>query len=102
MLIGVAASLDTPARQALVPNLVGRAELGNALALTIAQRRFAQIAGPALAGVALAAAGPALCYAVDTVSWVAMLGALFLIRTRPRAVAGRLAMSPRSLAEGFR
>jgi MFS family permease len=102
MLIGVAASLDNPARQALVPNLVGRAELGNALALTIAQRRFAQIAGPALAGVALAAAGPALCYAVDTVSWVAMLGALFLIRTRPRAVAGRRAMSPRSLVEGFR
>jgi len=100
VLVGVATSLDNPARQALVPNLVPRAELSNALALTIAQRRFAQIAGPALAGVALAAAGPALCYAVDSASWFAMLGALLLLQSRPRA-AGRQVMSTRSLGEGW-
>jgi MFS family permease len=100
-LIGVANALDNPARQALVPNLVARTELTNALALTNAQRRFAQIAGPALAGVALASAGPALCYGVDTVSWSAMLGALLMIRTQPRA-GGRPMISARSVAEGFR
>jgi MFS family permease len=102
MLIGVATSLDNPARQALVPNLVARTELTNALALTNAQRRFAQIAGPALAGLALAAAGPALCYGVDTVSWLAMLGALALLKTRPRAGGGRQVLSVRALGEGWR
>jgi MFS family permease len=102
VLIGIATSLDNPARQALVPNLVPRGELTNALALTNAQRRCAQIAGPALAGVALAAAGPALCYAVDTVSWFAMLAALLLLETRPRAGGGRRGMSARSLGEGVR
>lgn len=102
VLIGVATSLDNPARQALVPNLVDRAELTSALALTNAQRRFAQIAGPALAGLALAAAGPALCYAVDAVSWFAMIGALLLLRSRPRGGGGRGAMSLQALGEGFR
>src|SRR5581483_10318590 len=102
MLIGVATSLDNPARQALVPNLVARTDLTNALALTNAQRRFAQIAGPALAGVALAAVGPALCYAVDTASWFAMLGALLLIRLHPPAAARRPALSVRALGDGWR
>jgi MFS family permease len=102
VLIGVAASVDNPARQALVPNLVARTELTNALALTNAQRRSAQIAGPALAGVALAAMGPALCYAVDTVSWLAMLTALLLIRAQPRAEGGRRAVSVAALGAGFR
>jgi len=101
MLIGVATSLDNPARQALVPNLVARTDLTNALALTNAQRRFAQIAGPALAGVALAAVGPALCYGVDTASWLAMLAALLMLRTRPSA-AGRPAVSLKALGEGCR
>jgi MFS family permease len=101
-LIGVATSLDNPARQSMVPNLVGRAELTSALALTNAQRRFAQIAGPALAGVALAVVGPAFCYGVDTASWFAMLGALALIRLAPRADAGRPALTARALGEGWR
>jgi MFS family permease len=102
VLIGVATSLDNPARQALVPNLVARTELANALALTNAQRRFAQIAGPSLAGVALAAVGPALCYGVDTISWLAMLGALALLQARPRGEGGRPGLSARALGEGFR
>jgi MFS family permease len=101
-LIGLATSLDNPARQALVPNLVPRANLTNALALTNAQRRFAQIAGPSLAGLTLAVAGPALCYGVDTVSWLAMLGALLLLRTPPRAAGARRGVTLRAVGAGWR
>lgn len=102
MLTGVVTALDNPVRQALIPNLVPRAELTNALAVTNAQRRFAQVAGPALAGVALAAAGPALCYGVDAVSWGAMLGALAMIRAPLRAGGGRQPLSLGALREGCR
>jgi MFS family permease len=100
-LLGAATSLDTPARQTLITNLVPRVELTNALALTNAQRRVAQIAGPALAGVALAVTGPWLCYAVDAFSRLAIVGALLLVRARSQTARGRQAVSVHSLREGF-
>jgi len=92
-------SLETPARQALPPNLVPRTELTNALALTNAQRHVAMIAGPSLAGIALGFVGPALCYGVDAISWLAMAFSLTCITT-PLSAAGRRAISFNSLKEG--
>jgi MFS family permease len=80
VLIAFATALETPGRQAAVPNLVPTEQLSPAIALNTFQRSLAMIVGPALAGVALAVAGPALCYTVDAASWLAMLVALVLIR----------------------
>ena len=44
-------SIDNPSRQALVPNLVSREHLANALALNITQRQMGMIAGPSIAGL---------------------------------------------------
>ena len=77
------AAIENPPRQAIVPSLVPAAELTSAVALNTTQRSVASILGPSLAGVALAVSGPALCYMVDAGSWLAMLLALALIRTRP-------------------
>ncbi|NIO11601.1 MAG: MFS transporter [Deltaproteobacteria bacterium] len=99
--LAVFSSLETPARQALPPNLVPRPELANALALTNAQRHVAMIAGPSLAGLALGFVGPALCYGVDAVSWLAMAFSLVCIRT-PLKGGGRRALSFTALAEGVR
>jgi MFS family permease len=65
-------SLETPARQSIVPNLVPREELAQILALQGTQRYVPIIAGPSLAGVVLAVFGPAACYMVDALSWLAM------------------------------
>ena len=48
-------------------------DLSRALAISSTQRQIATIAGPSIAGLVLAVAGPALCYAVDAISWLIML-----------------------------
>ncbi|TMA95715.1 MAG: MFS transporter [Deltaproteobacteria bacterium] len=75
-------SLEQPSRQSMIPNLVPREQMAQALALQGTQRYVPVIAGPSIAGVVHALFGPAVCYAVDAFSWVAMLSALVLLRTR--------------------
>ncbi|MCC6237287.1 MAG: MFS transporter [Dehalococcoidia bacterium] len=93
-------ALETPSRQAAVPNLVPSAHLSSAIALNTAQRSAAMVSGPALAGVLLATVGAAPCYAVDAVSWLAMLGAVATIRA-PLQAAVRGTVSVRAVTEGL-
>ncbi|HXT54665.1 MAG TPA: MFS transporter, partial [Candidatus Eisenbacteria bacterium] len=81
-LLALFGSLESPSRQAIVTNLVPAEDLSRALAIFSSQRQIATIAGPSIAGIVLAFAGPAACYAVDAISWLIMLGALALIRTQ--------------------
>src|SRR5258706_5491530 len=95
-------SLESPSRQAIVSNLVPTAVLQRAWAITSTQRQIATIAGPSLAGVVLAFAGPAVCYAIDAISWLVMLSALLLIRTPLPERGGWRSISLGSLRDGFR
>jgi MFS family permease len=97
--LALCSSIENPARQAIVPNLVPRSHLTSALALNSTQRNVAQILGPSLAGLVLGATGAGPCYAVDAVSRIAMVAALALLRFQPRAEA-RSAISLQSLREG--
>jgi len=101
MLFALSTSLETPARQSLVPNLVPPSALTSALALNSTQRQVSIIAGPSVAGIALAFSGPALCYAVDALSWLAMIGSLFLLRAPTQPVSGPRPISLNSLKEGI-
>jgi hypothetical protein len=56
----------------MIPNLVPRDHLAQALALQRTQRYLPVIAGPSIAGLVLAFSGPAACYAIDACSWLAM------------------------------
>jgi MFS family permease len=94
-------SLEVPSRQAIVTNLVPAEDLSRALAIFSTQRQIATIAGPSIAGVVLAFAGPALCYAVDAFSWLVMLGALALIRTQLPERGGWRTITLESLRAGF-
>lgn len=100
VLLALSAALDSPARQAMVPNLVPPGELTEALTLTNAQRTLGNIAGPSLAGLVLSFASAAICYTVDAVSWVVMLWALRLMRGPLQAAAGRRAVSFAALGSG--
>ncbi len=75
-----AAAFDSPARQALVPSLVPRERLTNALSLSGTAFQVATIAGPSLAGVVIATWGVATVYLVDAVSFIAVLVVLLIIR----------------------
>ena len=100
-LLALFSSLETPARQSIIPNLVPREHLAQALAFQGTQRYVPIIAGPSLAGVVLALFGPAACYTVDALSWLAMLSSLTLLRTKLQAGRGWSAVSFRSLGEGL-
>lgn len=94
-------ALETPSRQAIVPNLVPAADLSSAIALNNAQLSAATIVGPSLAGILLAFSGPVACYALDAVSWFAMVAALLAIR-RPLQIATRGRVSLEALRAGLR
>jgi len=90
---GVGRALDIPARQAYVTDLVGRADVPNAVALNSVVFNGARIVGPAVAGLLIARFGVALAFLLNALSFVAVLAALAAIRTEGRPdPAGRLGL----------
>jgi MFS family permease len=101
LFLALFSSLEQPARTAIIPNIVPRDDLSNALALSGTQRHVATIIGPSLAGLLLAQSGGAtLCYMVDSASWIVMLAALAMMRPIMQAAKGRGAVSMKALREG--
>ncbi|HVY49758.1 MAG TPA: MFS transporter, partial [Minicystis sp.] len=86
---GAATAFDSPARQTLVTNLLPREDLENGLTISITGFQVATTAGPALGGLLLAATNVETVYAVDAVSYVALLAALVVVRPRPEVTARR-------------
>ncbi len=79
-LTGTALVFDAPARQNLTFQMVGRDELPNAIALNSSLFNTARIFGPALAGIIIAAWGSGWAFAINTVSFVAVLAGLLAMR----------------------
>jgi MFS family permease len=77
---GIAMSLNTPAYQALVPQLVPRKDLTNAIALNSAQFNMSRVLGPTLGGFAMALFGVAGNFFLNGLSFLAVLIALTRIR----------------------
>lgn len=77
---GTALVFDAPARHSLTFQMVGRDELPNAVALNAGIFNASRIVGPAIGGVIIAAAGVAWCFAINSVSFLAVLTALLLMR----------------------
>jgi MFS family permease len=69
-------AFDNPARASLIPNLVPREHLANALSLNILAWQAATVVGPAIAGNLIAWFGVTVVYSIDAVSFIAMLLAL--------------------------
>jgi MFS family permease len=80
LLSGTALVFDAPSRQNLTFQMVGRDELPNAIALNSSLFNAARIFGPALAGVLIAAFGSGWCFAINTLSFMAVLGGLLAMR----------------------
>jgi MFS family permease len=86
-LVGAAEAFFGPALGALTAEIAPRDQLGGANALTGLAESAASVAGPALAGIVVAAAGPAVVIAADAASYAVSLTALALLRLPRRAQA---------------
>jgi predicted MFS family arabinose efflux permease len=86
-LVGLAQSFGGPAYAALVPTLVEKRDLQNAIALNSIQFNLARVVGPALGGIALAKLGATWCFALNGLSYIAVIASLLMIR--PKFVPAR-------------
>src|SRR5438876_5045900 len=77
-------AFDLPARQALVPTLVPREHLPNAISLNAIMFQTASIAGPAFGGILIATASIGWVYVSNAVSFVCVIIALLMMRDVPR------------------
>ncbi len=85
---GVAMSLNTPTYQALVPQLVPREDLTNAIALNSAQFNMSRVVGPTLGGFAMSLVGVAGNFFLNGLSFLAVIVALSQIRYNKREASG--------------
>ena len=97
---GVAMAMNAPSYQALVPKLVGRDDLTNAIALNSAQFNMSRILGPTLGGYAMVLFGVAGNFFLNGLSFVAVLVALMRLRF-PEEKPARHESILRSLRGGF-
>ena len=79
-LTGSAQSFSGPAYISLLPLLVKREDVSNAIAMNSMQFNLARVIGPIFAGIALAAWGAAVCFAVNGLSFLAVIASLLMIR----------------------
>src|ERR1700694_5696982 len=77
---------DVPARQAFVIEMVGRQDLMNAIALNSSVFNASAVIGPAMAGLVIAAVGVPICFLANSVSYLAAIGALVMMRDLPGIV----------------
>ncbi|MEJ7618922.1 MAG: MFS transporter [Pyrinomonadaceae bacterium] len=108
---GSCLALASPSFQAITIDLVGREDLGNAIALNSTQFQLSRVIGPTLAGVTIGVVGLAGCFFVNSISYVAVVAALMLVRfdddgdghtharARPKKIKRYIW---RELLEGFR
>lgn len=78
---GCCMSLASPSYMALTYDLVGREDLANAVAMNSTQFQLSRVVGPALAGVAFRVFGLAGCFFANGLSFIAVVAALWMVRT---------------------
>lgn len=107
VLLGIANAVDMPVRQAFAIEMVGPRDVGNAVAIGSAMFNGARVVGPAVAGLTIGVFGIAIAFAINAVSFLAVIAGLLLMRDEELHRA-RLLPRPRSardvvdnLAEGL-
>ena len=99
--LGVINAFDMPGRQALVIQMTSKEDLLNAISLNSAVFNTARVVGPGIAGLLVAVVGEGMCFLINGVSFLAVIGCLLAMRLPPSEVKD--ACRPGShLADGFR
>jgi MFS family permease len=100
-LLGTVNAFDIPVRQAFVIDLVGGEDLMNAIALNSSIFNAARVIGPAVAGLLIASTGEAVCFLLNGISFLPVIGGFLLMRLAPTPPRPPRPIA-QELAEGFR
>lgn len=84
LILGIANTVDVPARQSFVIELAGREALTNAIALNSAIFNGGRIIGPAIAGIIMGAWGPMWCFLINGLSFIGVIAILIFIPSIPQ------------------
>jgi MFS family permease len=101
-LSSAAGSFDAPARQSLIPNLVPREHLANAISLNAIMLQTASVVGPSIGGLLIAQLGIGWVYVANALSFGGVITALGLMRHTPAVRAEPGTVSVRAMTEGLR
>jgi MFS family permease len=101
-LMGIVNSFDLPARQAFLVEMVGREDLTNAIALNSSMFNAARVIGPSIAGILVASVGEGWCFFANSVSYIAVIAGLLMMRVERRPRKALDASPFEHIAEGFR
>ena len=101
-LFGSAAALDAPVRQTFVAEMVGDADLTNAVALNSTSFNAAQMIGPAVAGLLIARVGIGWAFLLNGLSFAAVLISMSLFRLSELRTSARAHRTTSGFLEGFR
>jgi MFS family permease len=100
--LGVATVVDNPARQTFVNEMVPKSLVRNAVGLNSGNFQLARMLGPAVAGVLISLVGIGAAFALNALSFVAVITALLLMRTRELLRTPLAPRGPGQLREGLR
>ena len=101
-MLGVANAFDIPGRQSLYVHMVGKDDLPNAITLNSMSFNAARVVGPSIGGFCVALFGEGVCFAVNAVSYLAVIGSLLAMRKGQPARAAHTESPLLHVAEGFR
>lgn len=99
---GLIASIEIPARQSLIVELVGRDDLPGAIALNSSGFNLARVVGPSAAAIIIATLGLSWCFGVNALSYITVLVGLLMIRLPPWLPPDELASPLEGMREGVR
>jgi MFS family permease len=103
MFMGVMVAIELPMRHAYLLELVdGKEDLPNAVAVTSLIANAGRLIGPAIAGIVIAAYGESACFAINALTYVAVLVSFMMIRVTPSPRKPKHAPVLQGLSEGFR
>ncbi|MDH6112320.1 MFS family permease [Kitasatospora sp. MAP12-15] len=102
LLLGLVTVVDTPTRQAFVSEMVGPKDLSNAVSLNAANFQTARLVGPAVAGLLIAAVGSGWAFALNALSFAAVIGGLLAMRTSELHPIDRIPRQKGQLRDGLR
>lgn len=100
--LGLVTAVDNPTRQAFANEMVGPAQLSNAISLNSSVFQFGALVGPAVSGALISAVGPGYSFAINALSYAAPLIALARMRTAELRLAPRSAAQPGQVRDGLR
>ena len=98
---GCVVAIDNPARQSFVLEMTGPEDLPNAVTLNSVVINAARAIGPAVGGLLIANVGLAVCFLINGASYLAMIGALVMMRSSDLHLSKRAVRGPKQLREGL-